>query len=606
MKTMNPLAAAGMILLSTLANSTVATAQEGINKNLPPFSLTLAQAEQWTTTSKLADERNISQVPLASRFSAPLNAEQEQLDRRVKVLIAPDGMNNFGNYLGEQDTFNLYNFTQWSNIDVLNWFAGTADQTVNLPAKPWVEAAHRNGVKVIGSVFLGVARWGGSADTAQKLLSQDEQGRFIFADKLIAMAEYYGFDGWLINQETDLSAVKDADNNFVEGEKDPERAKQLAIKMQEFTKYLTQNAPAGMEIHWYDAMIMTGEVKWQNELNDKNLMFIREPDSISGEGKDGRVSDAMFLNYWWDDKMALESNEYAVKNQVNPYEIYYGADLWPERTAQKMFTETDWLHALFPKNLQSGLGSIAVFGINANYNFPGTEEVAPYSTFQKDETDVYRFYDSQTRFFSGDDLNVAIHDDIVDNSKAWPGLGRYVPAKSTINDLPFTTTFNTGHGKAKYQQGEVVATQWHDISQQDILPTWQFAVFGEGVIKPFFDFEQAYNGGNSLGFRLEKGTVSARIPLYKTQLTLSKQSSLKLVTTSTANVTAKTYVCLQMASGEHVKLFIEPNQNKANTWQSQTFSLSDYAGQDVIKMGVSFEGDVIDNSQFNLGRIEIN
>lgn len=596
MKTIKPIAAATLMLLSSMA-----TAEQGINKNLPPFSMTLAQAEKWTPTSELADANNVSQVPLAARFSAPLNAEQEQLDRRVKVLIAPDGMNNFGNYLVEQDKFNLYNFTQWSNIDVLNWFAGTADQTVNLPARPWVEAAHRNGVKVIGSVFLGVARWGGSADTAEKLLEQDAQGRFVFADKLIAMAEYYGFDGWLINQETDLSAVKDENNDLVEGKKDFVRAKKLAVKMQAFTKYLTQQAPAGMEIHWYDAMIMTGEVKWQNELNDKNLMFIREPGANRNADESARVSDAMFLNYWWDDKMALESHQFAVENNVNPYEVYYGADLWPERKAQKLFTETDWLHALFPENLQSGLGSIAVFGINANYNFSGNDKVAPYSTYQREGDDVYRFYDTQTRFFSGDDLNVAIHD----QAKAWPGLGRYVPAKSTINDLPFVTSFNTGHGKAKYVNGKVIADQWHDISQQDMLPTWQFAVEGKGSIKPQFDFEQAYNGGSSLVFKLEKGAVSASVPLYKTQLTLTERSRINFAATSSLTPETKAYICLHMASGEHVKVLIDSSPNHANSWHSQSISLSDYAGQDVVKLGVSFEGSVIDNSQLNLGQLEI-
>lgn len=58
-------------------------------------------------------------------------------------------MNNFVGYLNEQPQFNLYNFTHWQYIDVLTWFASP----VGILCRPWVEAAHRNGVKIIGTVF---------------------------------------------------------------------------------------------------------------------------------------------------------------------------------------------------------------------------------------------------------------------------------------------------------------------------------------------------------------------------------------------------------------------------------------------------------------------
>src|SRR5690606_10941715 len=102
------------------------------------------------------------------------------------------------------------------------------------PARPWVDVAHKNGVKVLGSVFLAVARWGGSADTVDALLKQDAQGHFVMADKLFALADYYGFDGWLINQETDLTAVKDANNQLIEGRLDEQRGKVLAARMLAF------------------------------------------------------------------------------------------------------------------------------------------------------------------------------------------------------------------------------------------------------------------------------------------------------------------------------------------------------------------------------------
>ena len=76
----------------------------------------------------------------------------------------------------------------------------------------------------------------------------------MFAHKLIELAQYYGFDGWLMNQETNLAAVKDANNDLLKGQSDPKRAQQLGEKMLQFMQYLTAIAPAHMEIHWYDAI----------------------------------------------------------------------------------------------------------------------------------------------------------------------------------------------------------------------------------------------------------------------------------------------------------------------------------------------------------------
>ena len=165
---------------------------DALQPDQPPFALTIKQAKNWSPQADTASADNVSQVALARRISAPLPGQQ-QLDTQAKVLYAPDGMNNFANYLKMQPQFNLYNFTHWSQIDVLNWFAGTADLTVQIPARPWVDTAHKNGVKVIGSVFLGIAQWGGNPDTVEALLDQDQQGRFILADKLLQIAGYYGF-----------------------------------------------------------------------------------------------------------------------------------------------------------------------------------------------------------------------------------------------------------------------------------------------------------------------------------------------------------------------------------------------------------------------------
>lgn len=559
--------------------SLAAQAQAQLQPDQPPFALTLKQARDWSPQAETASADNVSKVPLARRISAPL-AGQQQLDSQAKVLYAPDGMNNFANYLKMQPQFNLYNFTHWSQIDVLNWFAGTADLTVQIPARPWVDTAHKNGVKVIGSVFLGIAQWGGNPDTVEALLEQDNQGRFILADKLLQMADYYGFDGWLINQETDLTAVKNAQNQLVKGKKDPERGRDLARRLLAFMQYLTANAPQGMEIHWYDSMLASGEVRWQNQLNAKNQQFLQAQVPSS---------DAIFLNYWWDKAMVLSSRQKALELGRSPYDVYTGVDLWPSRDAQRAFSSYQWLDWLFDGH--KALSSIALFAPNVNFNFDGEAHTPAFSRFRTDPTDVSSFYATESRIFAGDDLNLALVD-----KAGWKGLGAYLPAKSSLLSLPFSTSFNTGQGKVMMQQGKKTGGAWTDMSRQDLLPTWQFAVQGSTTLQLSYDFDQPYQGGSSLAVR-GKATTQSLMPLYHSAVVLNLSSKIRLISQGQSQGLE---LYLQTAEGER---FLLPLQSSSD-WTIQSQSLAALAGRQIVQIGLLTQG-ATETLDARLGLLEI-
>ncbi|GAA0340239.1 hypothetical protein GCM10009092_00930 [Bowmanella denitrificans] len=545
-----------------------------IQSSQPPFALTIEQTRNWSPEAATASRDNVSNVALARRFSAPLPGQQGSA---AKVLYAPDGMNNFANYLRAQPQFNLYNFTHWSQIDVLNWFAGTADLTVQIPARPWVDTAHKNGVKVIGSVFLGVAQWGGNADTVAALLEQDSQGRFILADKLIEIASFYGFDGWLINQETDLTAVKDADNQLVKDQRDPQRGRELASRMLAFMQYLTANAPQGMEIHWYDSMLASGEVRWQNQLNDNNQAFLQ--DQV-------RSSDAIFLNYWWNQQMVQSSVAKAREIGRSPFDVYVGADLWPSRNAQRAFSRYQWLDWLFEDG--QALASIALFAPNVNYNFDGEAHTPAFSQFDNDAQDEAAFYASEVRLFAGDDLNLASLD-----KDGWKGIGAYLPVKSTITALPLVTSFNTGQGKVWMENGDKRGGPWTDMSRQDLLPTWQFA--HNGPLSLHFDFDQVFAGGSSLAIQADKG-MAGQARLFATELMMTSSTRLKLVTKGDAQGLA---LSLQTADGQSMTLAIKSSTN----WATQRFELAELAGKKLTAIGLQTDGG--QPLQAYLGHLEL-
>ncbi len=584
-----------VLLCSTLFN---ANANAKVNQDKPPFSLTLAQVKAWSPTSTFADPKNVSATALESRFVSQLDEKKPALDKQVKLLLAPDGMNNLANYIEPQNKFNLYNFTHWSYVDVLNWFTGAA--AVNIPARPWVEAAHKNGVKVIGTVFFAPAVYGGKADTVATLLEMDEYGRFPYADKLVEIANYYGFDGWLMNQETDLTFVKNADNEIVEGQFDYQRAAKLAKKMQRFMAYLTKAAPEHMEVHWYDSMLLDGSVKWQNQLNDLSSPFfeINKSDGvIASENIQGRISDSIFLNYWWDADMV--ENSVKKINQLNrsAYDMYFGADLWPERNAQRLFQRRDWLDTLFNEDGTSAQSSIALFANNASFIFSGSKSLAAYSNFQNDSKDYLSYYQSEVRLFSGDDLNV-YHDDEQSN---WPGLGRYIPAKSTLSQLPFATSFNTGHGKLTAHSGKLTQGEWHDVAQQDILPTWQFAIQGNETLSVFYDFEQAYHGGSSLAIRGDLRKGSANIPLYQTAFTVRKNSKVEFIAKQ-AEQGENLSFWLLTAEDEFISLAFNFVDNK---WRKHAMSLAEYDGKIIKKIGVHLKQGTHPKYSANIGYLSV-
>ena len=99
-------------------------------------------------------------------------------------------------------TFDRFTFNYWQYVDLLVFWGGSAGEGLILAPNPGViDAGHRNGVPVLGTVFFPPNVFGGDIQWVNDLV-QTSGNTYPVADKLIEVAEYYGFDGWFINQET--------------------------------------------------------------------------------------------------------------------------------------------------------------------------------------------------------------------------------------------------------------------------------------------------------------------------------------------------------------------------------------------------------------------
>jgi hypothetical protein len=383
---------------------------------------------------------------------------------------------------------------------------------------------------------------------------QQDGSAFPVADKLIQVAGYYGFDGWFINQET---AGGDS---------------ALANQMRDFMKYIQSNSD--LNIMWYDAMTESGSISWQNALNSANDMYFQD-ESV--------VSDEMFLNFWWTSNNLMSSAAFADVLGRSPYDLYAGVDV----QANGYNTSVNW-NALFPE----GADHTTSLGFYCpNWCFSN-------SSSHND------FYQKANRFWvgpNGDPSNTT-------TTSSWKGMAHYVPAQSTIDDLPFVTNFNTGQGYFYAIDGQFLQTgTWNNRSLQDVLPTWRWIAESGGTsLYPELDWSDAYYGGTCLKVSGDLNAANTtHLKLFKTRLTVTSDVNLTIVyKTGSSGEPSHMKVGLAFEDDPGNFQFFEVGAATSPNWNTKTFGLSAYSGRTIAVISLKFEADTSESDySIRIGRI---
>ncbi len=122
---------------------------------------------------------------------------------------------------------------------------------VTIPTLQFINAAHKHGVKILGT-FL-VEHTEGAIIINKEILDTEESLTEV-AEKLAFVCQKIGFDGWLLNLESQVYLHK---------------IPLLKLFVEKLTE-LTHEAVPDSRIIWYDSVIKSGELHWQNGLNEKN------------------------------------------------------------------------------------------------------------------------------------------------------------------------------------------------------------------------------------------------------------------------------------------------------------------------------------------------
>ena len=472
---------------------------------------------------------NRGSVPLSPRMSVSylnVNPHAHLNEGRVQALVA-FAPTSFNPSQGAP-TSDYYALNYWQYIDTLVFWGGSAGEGLILAPNPTViDAGHRNGVPVLGNVYLPPTAFGGQIQWVRDFVQRDG-ATFPVADKMIEAAEYYGFDGWFINQET-------AGGNA-----------QLATDMRDMLEYF--HAHSSLKIVWYDSMTQTGAISYQNALTAQNQMFFQDGPTV--------VSDAMFLNFNWTAAGLQNSATLAGSLGRSAYDLNAGIDV----ESNGYNTNVNW-NAVFPEG-SPHVTSIGFYRPEWTYNS---------STSQSD------FYTRDNKFWVGPN-----HDPSNTQTTAnWKGVANYIPANTPTETLPFYTNFNTGQGSLYAIDGQILATsEWNNLSVQDVLPTFRWIVYSEGTpLVPTLDWSDAYWGGTSL---LISGTLDAGndLLLYETQVQLTSATKLEIVYKSGQPV-GPTHMLVGVAFADNPATFefLNVGDSTGADWTSVQLDLSQDAGR---------------------------
>lgn len=540
--------------------ATVADVPKKEEKSLRPKEIKFDTWEdllKWEPGAREDDAINRSSVELAKRYRGHVVNEKANKDAKVEALANTNSKAKDHASVGGEE-FKAYAFDYWQYLNSMVFWEGL------VPTPDVIDAGHRNGVPVLGTLFFN---WSNSIADQEKFaaaLQQDEDGTFPIARKLVDLAKYYGFDGYFINQETTGDIVTP-----------------LGKKMRDFMLYTKEYAAQvnhPVKYSWYDAMTYEYGRYHEDGLGEYNYQFMeKEGDKVP--------ADHFFANFNW----TKEKNDYSVTMAKwlgrSQYDVFAGLEL---QQGGSYKTKVKW-DALLDENGKLRL-SLGLFAPDTITSLGKTGE-----DYHKNENIFFTGY-------QGDPTGQKPED------KDWYGIANLVADRTPAVGRSFTTSFNTGHGKKWFVDGKVSKdSEWNYRSVSGILPTWRWwQTSSAAKLQADYDFEDAYNGGNSLKFAGDLAeNTNQDVRLYSTKLEVTDKTKLRVA--HKGGKGSKVYV--EFATQKNYTYGGENARKEltlSDDWTKDEFDLSALAGQTIYGIKLTFENTAaLKDYQFNLGELTV-
>ncbi|XP_066252935.1 uncharacterized protein ENGase [Euwallacea similis] len=181
-----------------------------------------------------------------------------------------------------------YTFYNWSQIDYFVYFS---HYFITIPPLAWINAGHRNGVKVLGTIITE-NQDGVKICNEEIFNNHDQMKEFVY--RLTEIQKMFGFDGWLLNIENSVQ--------------NPELLRDFV----EILTLQTHQQSSENVIIWYDSVTRDGNLKWQDQLNNLNRCFFD-------------CCDGIFLNYSWNEEKLQNT---AALARARQFDVFVGVDVF--------------------------------------------------------------------------------------------------------------------------------------------------------------------------------------------------------------------------------------------------------------------------------------
>ena len=355
-----------------------------------------------------------------------------------------------------------------------------------------------------------------------------------------------------------------------------------------YQDFMKQIVDQGIYIQWYDsATYPGGGVGYQDMFNGSNSPYVQDTDK-------GKISDSIFLNYWFSGNMLKDSAAHAESFGIDPkYAVFAGIE-----SGQKKFDSIGSNAGYMNVNLDdTGKPYVSLAALGAD--FVSRELGDDKKVYPKYQNQVF---DRERRMWTGSSTGEKGTTDIADNyiddgtsNDGWKGFASQIAECSVVGGSMFSTSFNTGHGLEWRDGGERTSDQqWGNINLQDILPTWQWWIVADSdPLQADFDYGKdyeavprfkytkvgGYEGGDSL---VLSGKLSNdnTIRLYKTDLDVAAGSKIDLTYNKLNSDDSKLQLGLILADDPETVVPVDVTDGSAgNGWKTASVDLSQYAGK---------------------------
>ncbi|MGL5017987.1 MAG: endo-beta-N-acetylglucosaminidase, partial [Luteolibacter sp.] len=460
----------------------------------------------------------------------------------------------------------VYTFTYWQYLEEAVYWGGIGAINFIPPTGEMIDNAHRNGVPILGTIFFPPLVFGGNYSWVQTFLTK-VGNTYPAADKLIATAQYYGFDGWFFNQETEGGTAADA------------------AAMRDLIRYIRVNS--NLRISWYDSMTEAGNIAWQDQFNTANDWYMRHNYTNGLQDSSGvLVAESIFADFSNDSTSSLPQNS---RNRadallLSPYKVWTGLE-----TEAEDFRTSTAARIKMAKAFPDGLNHLTSVGLYRPRTF----------SVQLPEQDL------MWTGASGNPRNTSTPV----GTGAWKGVAHNIAERSVINTLPFATDFSIGRGSNYYLDGVLVkAGAWWNRALQGILPTWRWIIDSAGAkLVPELWNGDSYQGGTSLRV---SGTLNAEntLRLFLMNLPVTSDTRLKIVfkRNGLSGVDSLMQVGVATAAAPTTFTYYPAGICSINGWNETTINLSAHAGSNIAALALRFaSGTVVNSYEIRIGKIVI-